>query len=410
MPRQRWFGAAAGSAVGVVDVVEHPSTDPGAQIQTLFVAADGPVYQVPTVRREPGASIAATGGVIGTAGGRVLIDGPHDRAYQHALLAELGAEVAATPGTVLTGEQSNTSVIVGGDSPIIVKVFRRLTEGSNPDVELQTLLDTAPTRLVPPVVGSVHGSWSDPADPARRCSGTLAFAQSCIDGAEDGWTCALRAVSQRRDFAGSAGALGTTVARVHAALRELLGTQPVTGSTRSAIAETWRARLAAAVAAAPGLAAHVPAIEARYAAAAATPWPQLQRIHGDLDLGQTLRTPSDSWLLIDFEGEPMRPISERRSPDLAVRDVAGMLRSFDYAARSGIRLQSATEPGASAWAAAARAAFLSGYRATSGTAVDPALLTGLELDKAVYEVTYESRYRPGWAHIPLSAVERLTQA
>ena len=147
-------------------------------------------------------------------------------------------------------------------------------------------------------------------------------------------------------------------------------------------------------------------------------------MHGDYHLGQVLQVPGRGWVLLDFEGEPMRPMGERSAPDLALRDVAGMLRSFDYVegsltlARSqttgldadarGLDAQEdASDDRARAWAVSARTAFLAGYRAGSGAPPEGALLDALELDKAVYEAIYEARHRPAWLPIPLAAVARL---
>jgi maltokinase len=128
-----------------------------------------------------------------------------------------------------------------------------------------------------------------------------------------------------------------------------------------------------------------------------------QRIHGDLHLGQCLRSPSGDWSLIDFEGEPSKPLAERRMPQPAVRDVAGMLRSFDYAAHSAA-------PPAPQWAAACRAAYCSGYAEVTGRdpRTDPVLLRAYETDKAVYEVLYEARHRPDWLPVPMAAIRRLS--
>jgi len=138
-------------------------------------------------------------------------------------------------------------------------------------------------------------------------------------------------------------------------------------------------------------------------------WPALQRIHGDYHLGQVLDVPGRGWVLVDFEGEPLRPLSERTEPDLALRDVAGMLRSFDYVAGSWEQ----SHPGRSAasWAVRARTAFLEGY--TRGAGRDPRedaiLLDALELDKALYEVVYEARNRPTWLDIPTTAIARIVR-
>jgi predicted trehalose synthase len=237
------------------------------------------------------------------------------------------------------------------------------------------------------------------------------FAQQFLPGVEDAWRVALRAAASGEDFSARADALGVATAEVHLALAGLFPTRPTADGDHEATRDSWMGRLRTAIAEVPGLAAHRGTIEAVYARAASVPWPDAQRVHGDYHLGQVILVPGRGWVLLDFEGEPMRPMAERVQPDLALRDVAGMLRSFDYVAGS-IRLDHPDRSSDSVreWAGAARAAFLAGYERTSGTdlgAVRP-LLDALELDKAVYEAIYEARNRPTWIAIPLHAITRLT--
>jgi len=175
----------------------------------------------------------------------------------------------------------------------------------------------------------------------------------------------------------------------------------------AALSRSMRARHASAVSEVPALAAYDSMVHASIERVSAAKWPALQRIHGDYHLGQVLEVPHRGWVLVDFEGEPLRPLIERTHPDLALRDVAGMLRSFDYAAGSWEQMH----PGRSAreWADRARTAFLEGYAKESGRDPrdDAVLLDALELDKALYEVVYEARNRPTWLTIPTTAIDRL---
>jgi predicted trehalose synthase len=296
--------------------------------------------------------------------------------------------------------------------PIICKVFRQLHPGLNPDIELQTALADAGSTHVPPAIGSIEGAWPDLATARGTVTGSLAFAQEFLPGVEDAWRVALHAAARGEDFRDRAHALGVATADVHLSLAGLFTTQTTEPVDREATAATWRRRLAIAIAEVPAIADRREAIEVVYARALDVPWPPLQRIHGDYHLGQVLQVPGRGWVLLDFEGEPLRPMSERVRSDLPLRDVAGMLRSFDYVAGS-IRLDhpDRSPEAVREWALNARRSFVEGYASTSGAELDveSALLAALELDKAVYEAIYESRNRPTWVTIPLRAIARLVE-
>ncbi|BDV30964.1 maltokinase N-terminal cap-like domain-containing protein [Microbacterium terricola] len=438
MPRQRWYAAKGRPpSLRLISWWDFPADDQDARVRTYLVADEGalPVvlYQVPVVAR-PTTTVTASGAhVIGSPEpGTTFIDGPHDPAYVGALMGLVlgGGTVSGPHATatghplvaadddegpvsahVLNGEQSNTSLIAPATASrpaVICKIFRQVNQGRNPDIELQTALAGAGSPHIAPAVGWVEGTWLDPGAAQQTVGGSLAFAQRFFSGVEDAWRVALRAAADGTPFDREAHALGRATADVHLSLAHLFPTRPAEPRDVDGFAETWRRRLSIALAEVPAIAERRTAIEAVYARASSAR-PTLQRIHGDYHLGQVLHT-ENGWVLLDFEGEPMRPIRERVRPDAALRDVAGMLRSFDYVAGS-IRLDDPARPAAAvrAWVDAARAAFLAGYAEATGDPLDAddPLLAALELDKAVYEAIYEARNRPTWVTIPLRAIGRL---
>lgn len=297
-----------------------------------------------------------------------------------------------TPCLVST-EQSNSSVTAGTQ---IVKVYRRLHTGAHPEIEMGVALRRS--TEVAPLLG-----WSEIELPDGAAAAVVVHRR--VTG-EDGFALATADVGRYAEgrpeeaFPGAAYELGIALGSVHADLAAVFGEQHSSGFGAE-LAARLRRRMDALTDVAV-LAPYLPAAGAIFDDLARRALPStLQRVHGDLHLGQTIFTPQ-GWRIIDFEGEPRRPLAERRAFDSPLRDVAGLLRSFDYAAR--------WERGGAAgerWSARAREMLMEGYRLQRPDAVDQYVLDALVLDKALYEVGYETTYRPDRVRIPLAAVAAL---
>ena len=318
---------------------------------------------------------------------------------------------------LFTGEQSNSSVAYGEDA--LMKVFRKVTPGVNPDVAVHDVL----TRAGSEHVAALYG-WLDVLDADSDAVIQLAMLQQFLRTATDGWDLALGSVrslfadpelharESGGDFAGEAARLGEALRDLHATLRESFGTQEL---DTAELAGQMGRRLADAEAVVPGLGEHHAALSALHERVAGLGRIEVHRIHGDLHLGQTLRT-SKGWKVVDFEGEPAKPLAERMLPDSPWRDVAGMLRSFDYVPHVVVRdreeeddpeVEAQRGRRAQEWAHRARNHFLNAYAGGELTPEQRTLLDAYVADKAVYETVYETRNRPTWVDIPLQAVARI---
>ncbi len=441
MPHQRWFGGKGREWAQVTEegfFLER--SNPVLSVHRVRVTyTDGvtETYLVPLSWRDHHAEDLASafvGSVAGRDGDNYAYDAMRDRDATTPWLTHLvnastigpmrfhpvGVDYIpeGVPGDIVSTEQSNTSLVYGQEA--IFKLFRRLEPGLNPDVEIHEALRRTENPHIAPLLGHIEIDDPEPGVPAA----TVAMLQTFVPNASDGWRLAtasvrdlyaegdLHADEVGGDFAGESERLGVATASVHADMAKVLPTEPADRGWFTTVAEQMAARLEAAIAVVPQLAEHAEGLRKIYdALAASTESVVRQRVHGDLHLGQVLRT-ATGWILLDFEGEPARPLATRRELDSPLRDVAGMLRSFDYAARHML-VEQPDDPQrayrAQEWAVRNRAAFCSGYSAASG--LDPGgespLLSAFEADKAVYECVYEARNRPHWLMIPLQSLARL---
>jgi maltokinase len=427
LQRQRWYGAGHRTLERVEAIAsETLRADPPLLLWMLAEAhfADGSTatYQVPigarplsaTERFLEGKGRGFLGDVDTDEGPFLLYDALVDPELAVALAGVVAPSETVHTVRPLNVEQSNTSMVF--DERLILKVFRQVPAGPNPDVEV--------TRALAKVG---FGNISAPVAEWSRGDRDLAVMRQYLVGATDGWTLAqtsLRDLYDSRvdpatsggDFAPDAHRLGEVTAQLHLALADAFGTEP-------AAPGEW----------ADDMLRHLervrPAIDEPEAVAAVyerlrkvpDPGPSM-RVHGDYHLGQTMRADA-GWFILDFEGEPARPLAERRRHSSTVRDVAGMLRSFHYASQV-VLLERADEVDdelavlAADWDRRASDAFLGGYLDADDIGEllpdDDAsldlMLDAFLLDKAVYEVGYELAHRPPWAAIPRAAIERLLAA
>jgi maltokinase len=452
LPKQRWFAGKDRGAKAVQVATERVLLEGDPSLLHLFVR----VEQNPGVDSIPALEPAADGVtttyqlLLGVRSimppelehfliGHVddlgwVYEGSQDHDLMHTMLGWVaGAETrgdivfALEPGAkldpdavslVLGGEQSNTSVVFGEQT--IMKLFRIIVPGLNPDLEVTRALTEMGNLHIPALQGWIESD-------VEGTASTLGLLQEFLRSGSDGWALALTSVRDLfaegdlhagevgGDFAAESERLGMATADVHSAMAAALPTGVADQHALETLAQSMRKRLDAARISVPELADHAAAISAVFDALASSHEPvTLQRVHGDFHLGQVMRT-DIGWVLLDFEGEPGAPIAARTALSSPLRDVAGMLRSFDYASRYLLADQPAAaqlEYRAAEWAERNRDAFCTGYAKSAGRdpREDDVLLRAFELDKAVYEVAYEARNRPSWVRIPLGSIERLVAA
>ena len=443
LPEQRWFAGKDRPVQAVIPVraTDLAGTDPRLVHAVVEVDQGEPhrgLYQLLLgVRRDLPETLGHAW--VATTGDQVVYQAIHDSELTAVLLDLMaqGAEVdglrfTAEPGVELDttqrsrpvgAEQSNTSLVYG--QTYILKLFRKVALGRSPDLELHRALAKVGCTHIAAPLGSIEGEL-------ESAPVTYGMLSEFLRNAADGWAMATASVRDLLaesmlaegtsgpieqpdpadvggDFASEAFRLGQAVAAVHTDLATALGSSPAPAGYLDALAEGMHRRLDGVLARVAELAPHEEPLRAAFDKVRGIDGSlPLQRVHGDLHLGQVLRSVT-GWVLIDFEGEPMVPLAERVVPASTLRDVAGMLRSFDYAANHQPRGDAEPEQAALAWTARNQNAFCDGYaRVAADPRMQPVLLRAFELDKAVYEVEYEHANRPGWLPVPLAAITRLT--
>ncbi|HEX2050212.1 MAG TPA: hypothetical protein VHJ34_06205 [Actinomycetota bacterium] len=463
IPGRRWFGGK-GRTIESVDVLDHAIVHDGPPALTFallaIVYADGgrDLYHAPLLLDDDGSV-------------RDAADEPHRlavvgdlMAHGHTIKGVAGSFHFGGPGLdplhppgrsvrALGADQSNTSLVL--DDAVVVKLFRRVEAGPNPDLEINRLLTHEGFEHTPPQVGEIV--YEDGADLLGDDLGDepssttdLAIAQQFVGGADDGWRCACEhlhdlyrdagdaddvrpAVEERAaDILGAIEELGRATADLHVTLaREELEPSFAPEAVDRYDLQEWSARVVRAVrdevaAGTEGVAGIAPEVERRAETLVAlADAGQKTRVHGDFHLGQALYHSGRGWFLIDFEGEPARSFEDRRAKQSPLRDVAGMLRSLHYAstaalfdhAEPGSDEWRRLEPWADAWDDAARDRFLGAYLPTAhGGSFVPSdrdalkvMLDVFEIDKALYELAYERGHRPHWMRIPVRGIARVVE-
>jgi len=436
---QRWFGSKSREVahVEVIETLPVVSVDPRlvlALVEVRFHAGTHELYQVPLGVRPP--SNEEREDLLAKAGEVEIYDAlAHPAAARElAGLMRSGADVQ-TPdgvaafravGSALEGElgeirpmgaeQSNTSIVFG--ERLVLKVYRRVGAGPNPELELLRFLTERGFEHVPALAGWYEYS-------GRLIDATLGLAQEFVAGGVDGWELALSDLgsSSPERFEARARALGEVTGALHSALSSdahdpAFAPEQTSAESLGLLTATVDEEIEQMFLDLPETGALAPLAgrgqEVRERLGTLTHAGSAGRVirhHGDFHLGQAILA-GERWVLLDFEGEPARSLTERRRKRSPLRDVAGMLRSFSYAA-SASRIMHGT-PAPEGWEARVRAAYLEGYLGAveqsllpPGRLATERLLAVFELEKAVYELRYEMDNRPDWVDIPVAGILRL---
>ncbi|HEX3834399.1 MAG TPA: phosphotransferase [Solirubrobacteraceae bacterium] len=443
LEEQRWYASKSRHVAGLeVEEAVALADDPPlllALVQARFATGSHDLYQLPLAFLSP--AQGQTGLPVARTRQWTAVDAVADPELVRELLRHIDAETAIdtgegcvrfakpdpsgplnpdAPARPMGVEQSNSSIVFGDET--VLKVFRRLEPGINPELEMLRFL----TRQEFPHIAPLQG-WYE--YESRTFSATLGVAQRFFPNAVGGWELALDQIrTDPAAFLMHLASLGTVTAEMHNTLASdandpAFSPEEPSAEALALLTATIDEDIERAFVRLPddervaSIAGRGQDVRERIATRA-----QLGvggraiRTHGDYHLGQTLHLPGGrGWLIIDFEGEPARPLYERRFKASPLRDVAGMLRSFAYATSAVAIMYSHPAPGQ--FEDRARETFLNHYFATIDPALLPAgesaiinLLSIFELEKAIYELQYELDNRPDWLPIPVSGIARLLES
>jgi maltokinase len=439
---QRWYASKARSVSGI-EIVESVVLEEEpllllTLVQTRFATGTHELYQLPIALRAAEGNEQSSPDLIARIGEWDVYDALADPAQARSLLRRICAtdqidteegcfSFHCTPGFVpvddetegrmMGVEQSNSSVVF--DNRLVLKAFRKLEPGVNPELEMLRFLTSHQFPYIAPLQG-----WYE--YEGHALSSTLGVAQTFLPDAVGGWELALQEISSDASaFLERLAALGAVTAHMHNVLASDAGDPAFSPEEPSNEAlslltatvdediERIFVRLPDDERVAPILGRGQDVRERLAARAHIGAGGRAIRTHGDYHLGQTLATPS-GWVIIDFEGEPGRPLPERRQKRSPLRDVASMLRSFAYVS-SAVEILRGQQP-PDGFEEQARERFLERYLQEidltllpAGEAATANLLSIFELEKAIYELRYELNNRPDWVAIPVAGIRRLLE-
>lgn len=460
LTEQRWFGDK-GRKISQVAHLDHGTLEDRADplvlalVEVSFEDGGKALYHLPLIVDENGQPRHATEDAE-----RFKAFG-HLLAHGHPIKGEDGIfhfsgpslDPMSPPGRdsawLIGAEQSNTSVVL--DDSVILKFFRRVEPGPNPDLELSRLLTNEGFNNIPAQLGEIFYERNRESEEEDLFQVDLGIAQRFVHGAVEGWAVTLERLQtmfneihpedtsedrlvlveeRAAELLDAIEQLGEATGSLHVTLAREdfepdVRPEPVEPHEINELARQMLATLDEQAAFVPELSSMAPAVRHRIEAISSiADLGQKTRVHGDYHLGQVLRS-ARQWLLLDFEGEPARTLEERRLKQSPLKDVAGMLRSFNYAAYAALFERGEPdgdewkrlEPWAGTWEALARHRFVTAYltRSHEGHFLPQdresvaALLDLFELDKALYEVRYERGHRPDWLRIPLRGIAEIIE-